>query len=157
MSTDIRELKKTTTATGTGTSPLNKRFNEENKFDNDKRSKLPKSIPSFVGKIQIQLSIICSEKRRVLRELSSKKTVRKCPSIFLRQMVVIVFIILQVFFFFLQHVQFWKLGISPVQLFPRHHTKRGFNYRINIRRGFNYSISISTRRARSFILSSCVK
>ena len=53
------------------------------------------------------MDIICSDKRTVFRERSSRKTVTyeeqlmskdKYPSIFLPQMEVIVFIILQIFF-----------------------------------------------------------
>ena len=53
------------------------------------------------------MDIICSDKRTVFRERSSRKTVSyeeqlmskdKYPSIFLPQMEVIVFIILQIFF-----------------------------------------------------------
>ena len=55
----------------------------------------------------LSTDIICSEKRTVFREQSSRKTVSykeqimskdKCPSIFSPQMATIVFIILQIFF-----------------------------------------------------------
>ena len=66
----------------------------------------------------LSADIICSEKRTVFQERSSRKTVSyedKYPSIFSPQMEAIVFIILQIFF---ATVQFSKLGnilgYSPV-------------------------------------------
>jgi len=64
----------------------------------------------------LSVDIICSKKRPVFWERSSKKTVSfkeqimskdKYPSIFSPQMEATVFIILK---YFSQRVQFWKLG-----------------------------------------------